>query len=105
MSAASAQSDDYGYARLRQAIEALLQVHAQACTDREALSAKLEERDARLSELEAQVAQQVRQREAAIARIDALVAALDALDSRLERAEEARIQMPAVVQSAGSVTT
>jgi len=105
VSAASAQSDDYGYARLRQAIEALLQVHAQACSDRETLRAKLEERDARVSELEAQVAQQARQREAAIARIDALVAALDALDSRLERAEEARIETPAVVQSAGSVTT
>ena len=85
-------SDDaiYGYARLEQAIEALLQAHERLRGENERLTAALEASAKQVGELEAELEEQERRRSEARQRIDALVATLDQLDARLERAEESR---------------
>ena len=80
----------YGYARLEQAVDALLQAHARLRDENERLTATLEASTKQVGALEAELEEQERRRLEARQRIDALVATLDQLDARLERAEESR---------------
>jgi len=91
----------YGYARLEQAVDALLESHERLRGENERLTAALEASAKQVGELEAELEEQERRRSDARQRIDALVETLEQLDARLERAEESR-SIEAVAPAGGS---
>lgn len=80
----------YGYARLQDAVDSLLESHERLRQENGELEAALEARAGQLGKLEAALDEHQRRRSDSQERIDALVLALEELDERLERAEETR---------------
>ena len=82
MGAAASRRSGYDYARLRRAVEALLEAHEQLQAENAELRAAAAAGSKKVEGLDSALRDERERREAAIARIDALVTQLEQLDDR-----------------------